>query len=105
MSSGLSEVLRKHTYVGMADETLALLQHGTCLYLLNVAALSRDMFYQQVSRMHIAAAAAAADACSCIISTHRTHYALALMHLAQQPLCQIVESYQIWCSVRNQSED
>ncbi len=67
ISSGLSEVLRKHTYVGMADDTLALLQHGTRLYLLNVAALSRDMFYQQVSRMHIAAAAAAA-ACSYLIS-------------------------------------
>ncbi len=65
VSSGLSEVLRKHTYVGMADETLALLQHGTRLYLLNVAALSRDMFYQQVSRMHIAAAAAAAAAAAC----------------------------------------
>ena len=48
MCTGLSEVLRKHTYVGMADETLALLQHGTRLYLLNVAALSKDMFYQQV---------------------------------------------------------
>ncbi len=50
MFAGLSEVLRKHTYVGMADETLALLQHGTRLYLLNVANLSKDMFYQQVSR-------------------------------------------------------
>lgn len=69
MSSGLSEVLRKHTYVGMADETLALLQHGTRLYLLNVAALSRDMFYQQVSRMHTAAAAVvAAGACSYLVS-------------------------------------
>ena len=99
MSSGLSEVLRMHTYVGMADETLALLQHGTRLYLLDVAALSSDMFYQQVSRMHIAAAAADADTCSCLISTHCTHYVLALMHLAQQPLCQIIESYQTWCSV------
>lgn len=69
VSSGLSEVLRKHTYVGMADETLALLQHGTRLYLLNVAALSRDMFYQQVSRMHIVAAAVVfAAACSYLIS-------------------------------------
>ena len=49
LCAGLSEVLRRHTYVGMADETLALLQHGTRLYLLNVAALSKDMFYQQVS--------------------------------------------------------
>ena len=46
--AGLSEVLRKHTFVGMADETLALLQHTTRLYLLNVANLSKDMFYQQV---------------------------------------------------------
>ena len=46
--AGLADVLRKHTFVGMADETLALLQHGTRLYLLNVAALSKDMFYQQV---------------------------------------------------------
>ncbi len=69
VSAGLSEVLRKRTYVGMADETLALLQHGTRLYLLNVAALSKDMFYQQVSRMHTAAAAAAAvAACSYLIS-------------------------------------
>ncbi len=79
MASGLSEVLRKHTYVGMADETLALLQHGTRLYLLNVAALSKDMFYQQVSRMNTAAAVVAAvvataaavvasAACSCPIS-------------------------------------
>ena len=32
----------------MAHETLALLQHGTRMYLLDVANLSRDMFYQQV---------------------------------------------------------
>ena len=47
-TAGLSEVLRKHTFVGMADETLALLQHSTHLYLLNIANLSKDMFYQQV---------------------------------------------------------
>lgn len=70
MSSGLSEVLRKHTYVGMADETLALLQHGTRLYLLNVAALSRDMFYQQVSRMHTAAAAVVATAARSYLTSH-----------------------------------
>ena len=46
--AGLTEVLRKHTFVGMADETLALLQHSTRLYLLNIANLSKDMFYQQV---------------------------------------------------------
>ena len=50
--AGLLEIIRKHTYVGMADETHALLQHGTRLYLLDVAELSRDMFYQQVSPEH-----------------------------------------------------
>lgn len=29
-----------------ADHQLALLQHGTRLYLVNMAAISRDMFYQ-----------------------------------------------------------
>ena len=47
------DIIRKHTYVGMADETHALLQHGTRLYLLNVASLSRDMFYQQVQDAHV----------------------------------------------------
>lgn len=47
------DIIRKHTYVGMADETHALLQHGTRLYLLNIANLSRDMFYQQVQPTHI----------------------------------------------------
>lgn len=46
--AGLLEVLRQHTFVGMVDETLALLQHSTRLYILNVANLSKDMFYQQV---------------------------------------------------------
>ena len=62
--AGLSEVLRKHTYVGMADETLALLQHGTRLYLLNVATLSKDMFYQQV----------------CILLCHYNPECLAMQH-------------------------
>lgn len=52
------DIVRKHTYVGMADETHALLQHGTRLYLLNVSNLSRDMFYQQVC--------AAAVICMCL---------------------------------------
>lgn len=44
---GLTEMLRGHTYVGMADDTLALVQGGTRLFLLDVTALSRDLFYQQ----------------------------------------------------------
>ncbi|KAK9813170.1 hypothetical protein WJX72_010077 [[Myrmecia] bisecta] len=45
---GMTEIIRKHTYVGMADNTLGLLQHGTRLYLVDVAVLTRDMFYLQV---------------------------------------------------------
>ena len=40
-------MLRGHTFVGMADEALALVQGGTRLFLLDVPALSRDLFYQQ----------------------------------------------------------
>lgn len=47
---GLLEVLRNHTYVGMADGSLALVQHQTKLYLLDTETLSRDMMYQQVLR-------------------------------------------------------
>jgi hypothetical protein len=32
----------------MAGEGLGLVQHGTRLYLLDIQALSHDMFYQQV---------------------------------------------------------
>ena len=46
--AGLMDIIRKHTYVGMSDETHVLLQHGTRLYLVDVANFSRDMFYQQV---------------------------------------------------------
>ncbi|EFJ45006.1 hypothetical protein VOLCADRAFT_94705 [Volvox carteri f. nagariensis] len=48
--SGLGELLREHTFVGMADGSLALLQHGTRLYLVDVGTLSRDMFYQLALR-------------------------------------------------------
>ena len=33
----------------MADDTLALVQHQTKLYLVDAHQLSRDLFYQQVS--------------------------------------------------------
>jgi DNA mismatch repair protein MLH1 len=48
MSAGLCDILRNHTYVGMADDTLALIQHQTRLYLADANQLSRDLFYQQV---------------------------------------------------------
>ena len=40
-------MMRGHTFVGMADDALALMQGGTRLFLLDVTALSRDLFYQQ----------------------------------------------------------
>ncbi|KAI8986896.1 DNA mismatch repair protein MutL [Trametes punicea] len=44
----LSEILAKHTFVGVVDSTrcLSLVQHGTRLYLLNHGALSAELFYQ-----------------------------------------------------------
>lgn len=39
--------------MGLADDSLALVQHGTRLYLLNIQALSHDMFYQQVIRLGV----------------------------------------------------
>ncbi|KAG2444840.1 hypothetical protein HXX76_001581 [Chlamydomonas incerta] len=47
---GLSDLLREHTFVGMADGSLALLQHGTRLYLVDVGALSCDLYYQLALR-------------------------------------------------------
>ncbi|KAL6772457.1 MLH1 [Auxenochlorella protothecoides x Auxenochlorella symbiontica] len=45
---GLVEVLKNYTYVGMADPTCVLLQHGTRLYAANVPVLLQDLAYQQV---------------------------------------------------------
>ncbi|KAI0777761.1 DNA binding protein [Trametes elegans] len=44
----LSEILSKHTFVGVVDATrcLSLVQHGTRLYLLNHGALAAELFYQ-----------------------------------------------------------
>ncbi|KAF3445400.1 hypothetical protein FNV43_RR10576 [Rhamnella rubrinervis] len=48
--SGLLEVVRHCTYIGMADDVFALLQHDTHLYLANVVYLSKELMYQQVLR-------------------------------------------------------
>ncbi|PON72536.1 DNA mismatch repair protein [Parasponia andersonii] len=48
--SGLLDTVRHCTYVGMADDIFALLQHGTHLYLANVVNLSKELMYQQVLR-------------------------------------------------------
>lgn len=44
----LSEIIQKHTFVGIADfqRCLSLVQHETKLYLVNHAALSEEFFYQ-----------------------------------------------------------
>ncbi|KAI0360593.1 DNA mismatch repair protein MutL [Trametes cingulata] len=44
----LSEILAKHTFVGVVDTArcLSLVQHGTRLYLLNHGALAAELFYQ-----------------------------------------------------------
>ncbi|KAI3872153.1 hypothetical protein MKW98_011645 [Papaver atlanticum] len=48
--SGLLDIVKQSTYVGMADNVLALLQHNTSLYLVNVVNLSKELMYQQVLR-------------------------------------------------------
>lgn len=46
--SGLLDIVRGCTYVGMADDAFALLQYKTHLYLANVVNLSKELMYQQV---------------------------------------------------------
>ncbi|XP_057994844.1 DNA mismatch repair protein MLH1 isoform X2 [Hevea brasiliensis] len=48
--SGLLDIVRQCTYIGMADDIFALLQHSTHLYLANVVNLSKELMYQQVLR-------------------------------------------------------
>ncbi|KAM3712202.1 hypothetical protein ACJW31_01G164000 [Castanea mollissima] len=48
--SGLLDVVRHCSYIGMADDVLALLQHDTHLYVVNVVNLSKELMYQQVLR-------------------------------------------------------
>ncbi|KAK4256291.1 hypothetical protein QN277_009176 [Acacia crassicarpa] len=46
--SGLLDIVRHCTYIGMADDVFALVQHNTHLYLANVVNLSKELMYQQV---------------------------------------------------------
>ncbi|XP_062028201.1 DNA mismatch repair protein MLH1-like [Rosa rugosa] len=48
--SGMLDIVRNCTYIGMADDVFALLQHDTHLYLANVVSLSKELMYQQVLR-------------------------------------------------------
>ncbi|KAG2181878.1 hypothetical protein INT44_008694 [Umbelopsis vinacea] len=48
---GLSDIFADHTFVGVVDDALALIQHQTKLYLVNYSALySEELFYQLVLR-------------------------------------------------------
>ncbi|KAL3513371.1 hypothetical protein ACH5RR_026088 [Cinchona calisaya] len=46
--SGLLDIIKNCTYIGMADDVFVLLQHNTHLYLANVVNLSKELMYQQV---------------------------------------------------------
>ncbi|XP_010912641.1 DNA mismatch repair protein MLH1 isoform X1 [Elaeis guineensis] len=48
--SGLLDIVKNGTYVGLADEVFALLQHNTHLYLMNVVSVSKELMYQQAIR-------------------------------------------------------
>ncbi|CAN6458460.1 unnamed protein product [Victoria cruziana] len=44
----LLDIVKHCTYIGMADDRLALLQYNTRLYLMNVVNISKELMYQQV---------------------------------------------------------
>ncbi|KAK9200379.1 hypothetical protein WN944_015576 [Citrus x changshan-huyou] len=48
--SGLLDIVRHCSFIGMADDVYALLQHNTHMYLANVVSLSKELMYQLVLR-------------------------------------------------------
>ncbi len=47
---GLLELMREHVFVGCTSETLALVQHGTKLFLIDLPATTKEAFYQACLR-------------------------------------------------------
>ncbi|ORY04078.1 MutL-like protein 1, colon cancer, nonpolyposis type 2 [Basidiobolus meristosporus CBS 931.73] len=45
---GLTQLFGNHTFVGVVDDSLALIQHQTKLYLVNYQTISEELFYQLV---------------------------------------------------------
>ncbi|KAJ0977302.1 hypothetical protein J5N97_012776 [Dioscorea zingiberensis] len=45
--TGLWDIVKNCTYIGLADDVFALLQHETYLYLVNVVNVSKELMYQQ----------------------------------------------------------
>ncbi|XP_039124068.1 DNA mismatch repair protein MLH1 isoform X1 [Dioscorea cayenensis subsp. rotundata] len=48
--TSLWDIVKNCTYIGLADDTFALLQHETYLYLMNVVNVSKELMYQQAVR-------------------------------------------------------
>ncbi|KAA0158711.1 hypothetical protein FNF31_05237 [Cafeteria roenbergensis] len=48
---GLTAAVRKHTFVGVVDEELSLVQFGTKLLLVNHLSFARELMYQQALRL------------------------------------------------------
>ncbi|KAJ3683223.1 hypothetical protein LUZ60_013450 [Juncus effusus] len=48
--SGLLDIIKNCTYIGLADEVFAVLQYNTDLYLVNIVNVSKELMYQQVVR-------------------------------------------------------
>ncbi|GFS07041.1 DNA mismatch repair protein Mlh1 [Elysia marginata] len=46
VSDAMRDLLQNHTFVGCVNETHALIQHSTRLYLANTTTLSKELFYQ-----------------------------------------------------------
>lgn len=48
---GMSKLIKRHTFVGLVDDQLSLLQYGTKLMMVNHVLLSAELFYQTTLRL------------------------------------------------------